>query len=561
MFAPPGTSCALSTCRRRSSWPTIARPRPRLRRIGRDGGLDPTRSCRGSRSAGPGLIPAGVTRRSSLSPVDDRAPCRLYGVRQPVARSRSSGTASDWPVIDRVNWSVSAQFRVMPDTDLHPTLTLPTPASACGMLRHAIQPPCVRWPARRMTAHRGAPAAAALNDAASRPRWPPRSPCSWARRRRCAVQHDLTAAPGTDNVRVTALREPSHARLPSGGATLRSEIAAAMPWRAGSASSSASWSVHSSLVPGAPPASPTGVGKWQPRPSCRLGASIQRARQPRDAPSPATPAWRAATASTSGGGGSAAIPTGAAPASAAALLHAPVRHAPRLRDRLDNAPLSPPHHRRLRAAASVRAGGHDDSVLGPRATFPASGASAGYQLQHLRPAGGETRPPSARRSPQESGSWLGAARDGGVPGRQPRPGLGQRRRPGRDLLPNAAYLNGAQLDHAACPPVLTAAGSRPHRRQVAAGDQRLQILVLAVVALAAVGGCSPPSGRVRPRRSSPRRDPLASRPSSPRPRWSRCRRWCPPWARWRHPAGRRAGRRGALGTAGIRLAGRPGVRP
>ena len=72
------------------------------------------------------------------------------------------------------------------------------------------------------------------------------------------VQHDLVSAPGTD-MSVTALvNGPSQAS--SGGATLRSQIAAAMPGVPFSFQS-ASWSDPLGLVPGALPASPTSVGK------------------------------------------------------------------------------------------------------------------------------------------------------------------------------------------------------------------------------------------------------------------------------------------------------------
>ena len=207
-----------------------------------------------------------------------------------------------------------------------------------------------------------------------------------------AVQHDLSTTPGTD-MSVTALVN-GRSQASSGGAALRSEIAAAMPGVPFSFQS-ASWSDPLELVPGALPASPTGVGKGN--------ATLLQAASMSAIASHATliaGRWPAApTASTNGvGGGSAAIPT-ALPASAAALLHVSVGDVLRLRDRLDNALLS---FDITGVFAPRPASGPDDSYWA-LSYIPASGVSASYAVQHLRPAGGEPGGVRARRSRSRAG--------------------------------------------------------------------------------------------------------------------------------------------------------------
>ena len=126
-------------------------------------------------------------------------------------------------------------------------------------VRHALQVLSPRGPmaTRRMTAYWGVLAAAALTTliaaavAAA-------IAVFMGQALPLAVQHDLTAAPGTD-MSVTALvNGPSQAT--SGGATLRSQISAAMPGVPFSFQS-ASWSDPLGLVPGALPATPASAGK------------------------------------------------------------------------------------------------------------------------------------------------------------------------------------------------------------------------------------------------------------------------------------------------------------
>src|SRR6202041_1278316 len=186
--------------------------------------------------------------------------------------------------------------------DLHCfTLLMPT------TVRHALHVFSPRGPmaARRMTAYWGVLAAAALTTLVATA-VAAAIAVFMGQALPLAVQHDLSTAPGTDMAVTALVNSPSQAS--SGGATLRSEIAAAMPGVPFSFRS-ASWSDPLELVPGALPASPTGVGKGH--------ATLLQAASMSALASHATLSagrWPAAptapTASTNGGGGgSAAIPT------------------------------------------------------------------------------------------------------------------------------------------------------------------------------------------------------------------------------------------------------------
>src|SRR5580693_2589007 len=126
------------------------------------------------------------------------------------------------------------------------------------LMRHALHVFSPRGPmaTRRMTAYWGVLAAAALTTLAVAA-VAAAIAVFMGQALPLAVQHDLTAAPGTD-MSVTALVNGG-SQASSGGATLRSEIAAAIPGVPFSFRS-ASWSDPLGLVPGALPASPTGVG-------------------------------------------------------------------------------------------------------------------------------------------------------------------------------------------------------------------------------------------------------------------------------------------------------------
>ena len=90
----------------------------------------------------------------------------------------------------------------------------------------------------------------------------------------------------------------------------------------------------------------------------------------------------------------------------------------------------------------------------------------------------------------------------------------------------------------------------------------LQILVLAIVALAAVGRLLAAQREGETALLVARGATRWQLTSSPRPRWSRCRWWCLSSARWRASGWRaRWSARGRWATAGIRLAGQPGVWP
>ena len=128
-------------------------------------------------------------------------------------------------------------------------------------------------------------------------------------------------------------------------------------------------------------------------------------------------------------------------------------------------------------------------------------------------------------------------------------------------LPNAAFLNGAQLT-TSLPTVLTAAGSNLTVAWSLLVISALQILVLAVVALAAVGRLL----------AAQREEETALFIARGATRWQLTKLTAAevvPLSAVVSAAGALAGVRladalvgaGALGTAGIRLAGRPGVWP
>jgi hypothetical protein len=363
-----------------------------------------------------------------------------------------------------------------------------------------------------------------------------------------AVQHDLSTAPGTD-MSVTALVN-GRSQASSGGATLRSQIAAAMPGVPFSFQSAA-WSDPLELVPGALPASPTGVGKGN--------ATLLQATSMSAIASHATliaGRWPAApAASTNGGGGrSAAIPT-ALPASAAALLHVSVGDVLRLRDRLDNAVLS---FDITGVFTSRAATGPDDSYWA-LSYIPASGVSAGYQSSTYGPLV-VSQAAFGPALTQESGSWLAQPAMTAFPDGS----LGSDSASVAALaasLPNAAFLNGAQMT-TSLPTVLAAAGSNLTVGWSLLVISALEIVVLAVVALAAVG-------RLLAAQREGETALLIARGAT---RWQLTKLTAAevvPLSAVVSAAGALAGVRladalvgaGALGTEGIRLAGRPGVWP
>ena len=366
-----------------------------------------------------------------------------------------------------------------------------------------------------------------------------------------AVQHDLAAAPGTD-MPVTALVNGG-GQASSGGATLRSQIAAAIPGVPFSFQS-ASWSDPLGLVPGALPASPASAGAGNTallQAASMSGiaghATLIAGRWP-SAAANAAPAAPAAP----GGGGSAPIPA-ALPASAAKLLHVSVGDILRLRDRLNNALLS---FHITGVFAPRPASGPDDSYWA-LSYIPASGVSASYASSTYGPlvvSQGAFGPALA----QQSESWVAqpamtAFPDGSLgPDSASVAGLVA-------SLPNATFLDGAQLT-TSLPTVLDAAGGNLTVARSLLVISALQILVLAVVALAA-------AGRLLAAQREGETALLIARGAT---RWQLAKLTAAevvPLSALVSVAGAVAGIRlaealvhaGALGAVGIRLSGRPGV--
>jgi hypothetical protein len=367
-----------------------------------------------------------------------------------------------------------------------------------------------------------------------------------------AVQHDLSTAPGTD-LSVSALVNDA-GQASSGGAALRSQIAAAMPG-VPFTFQSASWSDPLGLVPGALPASPANAAAGNT-------ALLQAASMSGLAGHatliagrwPAPPTARASPA----GGGAAAIPAtipAALPASAAKLLHISVGDVLRLRDRVTNALVSFD----ITGVFAARAAPGPDDSYWALSYIPAGGVSASYTSSTYGPL---VVSPAAFGSglTQQSGSWLA----------QPVMKDFQNGSLSSDAgnvaalvasLPNATFLNGAQLT-TSLPTALDAAGSNLTVAVSLLVISALQILVLAVVALAAVG-------RLLAAQREGETALLIARGAT---RWQLTKLTATevvPLSALVSVAGALAGIRlaeslvgaGALGTAGIRLAGRPGVWP
>ena len=365
-----------------------------------------------------------------------------------------------------------------------------------------------------------------------------------------AVQHDLTIAPGT-SMSVTSLVD-GRGQDASGGAALRSEIAAAIPGVPFSFQS-ASWSDPLGLIPGALPASPASAGKGST-------ALLQAASMTGIAGHatliaghwPTAPSAATAPTAAPGGSSSNAIPA-ALPASAAALLNVSVGDVLHLHDRLNNALLS-----------------FDiTGVFAPRAT---SGPAASYWDLSYIPVGGVSASyASSTYGPlvvsqaafgpaltEGSGSWLAqpdmtAFPDGSLSS------ISASVAALAASLPNATFLNGAQMT-TSLPTVLSAAGSNLTVAWSLLVISALQIVVLAVVALAAVG-------RLLAAQREGETALLISRGAT---RWQLTRLTAAeviPLSALVSVVGAVAGIRladavvgaGALGTAGIRLAAQPGV--
>jgi ABC-type antimicrobial peptide transport system permease subunit len=416
------------------------------------------------------------------------------------------------------------------------------------LMRHALHVFSPRGPmaTRRMTAYWGVLAAAALTTLAVAA-VAAAIAVFMGQALPLAVQHDLTAAPGTD-MSVTALVNDG-SQASSGGATLRSQVAAAIPGVPFSFRS-ASWSDPLGLVPGALPASPAGAASGN--------ATLLQAASMSGITGHATliaGRWPAApAAATAEGGGPAAIPA-ALPASAAKLLHVSVGDVLRLRDRLNNGLLS---FNITGVFAPRPPSGPDDSYWA-LSYIPASGVSASYATSTYGPLV-VNQAAFGPALTQQSGSWLA----------QPDMASFQNGSLGPDSasvaalvasLPNATFLNGAQLT-TNLPTVLEAAGSNLTVARSLLVISALQLLVLAVVALAAVGRLL----------AAQREDETALFIARGATRWQLIKLTAAevvPLSALVSVVGALAGvwladalvGAGALGTAGIRLAGRPGVWP
>jgi hypothetical protein len=370
-----------------------------------------------------------------------------------------------------------------------------------------------------------------------------------------AVQHDLAAASGT-GMSVNALVS-SPAQAARGGAAVRSEIAAALPGVPFSFQS-ASWSDPLGLVPGALPATPASVGKGNTpllQAASMTGitshATLVAGRWPTAPAARATPAAPTTPAAPAGPG---AIPA-ALPAAAAALLHVSVGDVLRLRDRLDNALVSFD----ITGLFVPRAASGPSESYWTLSYIPTSGVSASYASSTYGPL---LVSQAAFGSPLtlDSGSWVAQPDMTAFPDGS----LGSMSANVAALvtsLPNATFLSGAQMT-TSLPTVLAAADSNLTVALSLLVISALQLLVLAVVALLAVG-------RLLAAQREGETALLVARGAT---RWQLTRLTAAevvPLSALVAAVGALAGIRlaaalvgaGALGTADLRLADRPGVWP
>ena len=279
------------------------------------------------------------------------------------------------------------------------------------------------------------------------------------------VQHDLAAAPNTAVSVATLESDPGQAA--TGGAALRSRLAAAMPGLPFSFYE-ALWSDPLGLVPGALPAAPPGAGKGNT-------ALLQAAAMSGIASHATLVAGQWPTAQ--GSGKRQAIPA-ALPASAAALLHVSAGDVLRLRDRITNALVS-------------------FDITGVFVPRPGSGPADSYWMLSFIPAGGRSASyGSTTYGPLVvsqaalgstltllSGSWVAQpdmAAFRGDPNSMSASvaALAQ-------SLPNSSYLNGAQMV-GGLSSVLAETASNVAVARLMLVITALELLVLAIAALAAV---------------------------------------------------------------------------
>ena len=281
-----------------------------------------------------------------------------------------------------------------------------------------------------------------------------------------AVQHDLVTAPDTTLLMNALVSGPSQAA--KGSATLRAQIAAAMPGIPFSLQE-AFWSSPLGLVPGALPATPANAGKGNT-------ALLQAASMKGIASHAVLVAGR--WPATSGGTRSGAIPA-ALPVSAAALLHVSAGDVLRLRDQGTNALVS-------------------FDITGVFTRRQGSGAANSYwNLSYIPASGMSTESGSTTYGPlivsqaafgtaltMSSGSWVGQPDMTAFSDSDLNPIAANLTNLSKSL-PTASFLNGAQLT-TSLPSVLSGADSDLVVARSVLVISALQLLVLAIAALLAV---------------------------------------------------------------------------
>ena len=162
--------------------------------------------------------------------------------------------------------------------------------------------------------------------------------------------------------------------------------------------------------------------------------------------------------------------------------------------------------------------------------------------------------------PALSGSWVAQPDMAAFPDGEPRPGVGERRRAG-PVAAGRGFLNGAQLI-TSLPSVLAGAASNLTVARSPLVISALELLVLAIAALVAVARL------LAAQREGETALLIARGATRAQLTWLTAAEVIPLSALVSvagglagDPAGRRAGSAGPLGTAGIRLAGRPGTSP
>jgi len=281
-----------------------------------------------------------------------------------------------------------------------------------------------------------------------------------------AVRHDLVTAPDTTLSMNALVGGPSQAV--QGSATLRAQIAAAMPGIPFSLQE-AFWSYPLGLIPGALPATPASAGQGN-------RALLQAASMNGVASHAVLVAGRWPT--TSGDTRPGAIPA-ALPASAAALLHVSVGDVLRLRDQGTNALVS-------------------FDITGVFTRRQGSGAASSYwHLSYIPASGISTEAGDTTYGPlivnqaafgtalaMSSGSWVCQPDMTAFSDSDLNP-IAANLTSLSKSLPTASYLNGGQLT-TSLPPVLSGADSDLVVARSVLVISALQLLILAIAALLAV---------------------------------------------------------------------------